>query len=153
MLSLSLLPDEYLSINNGQIIVHLIRVAGGRAHLRIEADRSVPIVRGALLEREGAPRPDCLTPPPGESRPPPGSPLSLERRPGAGGAGHQAKYRPAGANGRNGGVRYFADSAESPHPICLGGRGDSPPPAGTNGGFCMTPGMRLNVVSPGRRAG
>ena len=37
MLSLSLLPDEYLSINNGQIIVHLIRVAGGRAHLRIKA--------------------------------------------------------------------------------------------------------------------
>lgn len=64
MLSLSLLPDEYLSINNGQIIVHLIRVAGGRAHLRVEADRSVPIVRGALLERQGAPRPDCLTPPP-----------------------------------------------------------------------------------------
>ena len=64
MLSLSLLPDEYLSINNGQIIVHLIRVAGGRAHLRIEADRSVPIVRGALLEREGAARPECLTPPP-----------------------------------------------------------------------------------------
>lgn len=64
MLSLSLLPDEYLSINNGQILVHLVRVAGGRAHLRVEADRSVPIVRGALLEREGAPRPDCLTPPP-----------------------------------------------------------------------------------------
>ena len=64
MLSLSLLPDEYLSINNGQIIVHLIRVAGGRAHLRIEADRSVPIVRGALLEREGAARPRR----PGESR-------------------------------------------------------------------------------------
>ena len=64
MLSLSLLPDEYLSINHGQILVHLIRVAGGRAHLRIEADRSVPIVRGELLEREGAARPDCLTPKP-----------------------------------------------------------------------------------------
>ena len=64
MLSLSLLPDEYLSINNGQILVHLVRVAGGRAHLRVEADRSIPVVRGALLEREGTPRPDCLTPPP-----------------------------------------------------------------------------------------
>ena len=64
MLSLSLLPDEYLSINNGQILVHLVRVAGGRAHLRVEADRSVPIVRGTLLERQGAPRPECLTPPP-----------------------------------------------------------------------------------------
>lgn len=63
MLSLSLLPDEYLSINNGQIIVHLVRVAGGRAHLRVEADRSIPVVRGALLG-EGAARPDCLTPPP-----------------------------------------------------------------------------------------
>ena len=64
MLSLSLLPDEYLTINHGQILVHLVRVAGGRAHLRVEADRSIPIVRGSLLEREGAPRPDCLTPPP-----------------------------------------------------------------------------------------
>lgn len=64
MPSLSLIPDEYLSINHGQIIVHLIRVAGGRAHLRIEADRSVPIVRGELLERKGAARPDCLTPAP-----------------------------------------------------------------------------------------
>ena len=64
MLSLSLLPDEYLSINGGQILVHLIRVAGGRAHLRIKADRSIPIVRSELLEREGMPRPGCLTPPP-----------------------------------------------------------------------------------------
>ena len=64
MLSLSLLPDEYLSINDGQILIHLIRVAGGRAHLRVEADRSIPIVRGTLLERQGASRPECLTPPP-----------------------------------------------------------------------------------------
>lgn len=64
MLSLSLLPDEYLSINNGQILVHLVRVAGGRAHLRVVADRSIPVVRGALLEREGAQRPASLTPPP-----------------------------------------------------------------------------------------
>lgn len=60
MLKLSLLPEEYLTID-GDIIVQLARVAGGRAHLRIKADPSVPIVRGTVLEREGAPRPDCLT--------------------------------------------------------------------------------------------
>ncbi len=64
MLKLTLLPDEYLSINKGDILVHLVRVAGGRAHLRIEADRNIPIVRGALLERQGVPRPECLTPSP-----------------------------------------------------------------------------------------
>ena len=64
MLSLSMQPDEYLSINNGQILVHLIRVAGGRAHLRVVADRSIPVVRGSLLEREGADRPASLAPPP-----------------------------------------------------------------------------------------
>lgn len=64
MLSLSLLPDEYVSIGNGNIIVQVVRVAGGRADLRIAADRSIPVVRGAILEREGNPRPDCLAPPP-----------------------------------------------------------------------------------------
>lgn len=64
MLRLSLLPDEYLSIGDGRVIVQVVRVAGGRADLRIAADRSIPVVRGTVLERAGAPRPDCLTPPP-----------------------------------------------------------------------------------------
>ena len=65
MLKLSLLPEEYLTIG-GSTVVQLSRVAGGRAYLSIEADRSVPIVRGELLEREGGTRPACLAPPSGK---------------------------------------------------------------------------------------
>ena len=60
MLKLSLLPDEYLVINDS-IVVQLSRVAGGRADLAIDAPKSVPIVRGAVLEREGGQKPACLT--------------------------------------------------------------------------------------------
>lgn len=63
MLKLTLLPDEYLTIN-GSIIVQLARVAGGRAYLKVEADKSIPIMRGTVLERQGEARPDCLAPPP-----------------------------------------------------------------------------------------
>ena len=63
MLKLSLLPDEYLVINDS-IVVQLSRVAGGRADLAIDAPKSVPIVRGAVLERNGGMRPGCLAPPP-----------------------------------------------------------------------------------------
>ena len=52
MLKLSLLPEEYLTINE-DIVVQLIRVAGGRASLAIHADREIPIVRGTVLEQEG----------------------------------------------------------------------------------------------------
>ena len=45
MLKLSLLPEEYLTIN-GDIVIQLSRVAGGRAFLAIEADRTVPVIRG-----------------------------------------------------------------------------------------------------------
>lgn len=61
MLKLSLLPEEYLTIN-GDIVVQLSRVAGGRAYLSIEADRGIPIVRGEVLERQGGERPACLAP-------------------------------------------------------------------------------------------
>lgn len=63
MLRLSMLPDQYLTINDN-IVVQLTRVAGGRAYVAVDAPRDVPIVRGTLLEREGAERPACLTPPP-----------------------------------------------------------------------------------------
>ena len=59
MLQLSLSPDEYLTIN-GDIVVQLARITGSRAFLRVEADRSIPIVRGKVLERQGAARPECL---------------------------------------------------------------------------------------------
>ncbi len=63
MLQLSLLPDEYLAID-GNIVVQVTRVGGGRACLAIEAPREVPIVRGAVLEREGGQRPACVGAPP-----------------------------------------------------------------------------------------
>lgn len=61
MLKLTLLPEEYLTINGG-VVVQLTRVAGGRADLAVYADRSIPIVRGTVLEREGGTRPACLAP-------------------------------------------------------------------------------------------
>ena len=60
MLQLSLRPGEYLTIH-GDIVVQLAQLSGSRAFLRVEADRSIPIVRGKVLERSGAPRPECLT--------------------------------------------------------------------------------------------
>ena len=62
MPKLSLLPEEYLTIN-GNIVVQLTRVAGGRAYVAIDAAREIPIVRGSVLEREGGKRPDCLEAP------------------------------------------------------------------------------------------
>ena len=62
MLKLTLLPDEYLTIN-GDIVVQLKRVAGGRADVAVDAPREMPVVRGTLLERQGGERPACLTPP------------------------------------------------------------------------------------------
>ncbi len=59
MLQLSLRPGEYLTIH-GDIVVQLAQLSGNRAFLRVEANRSIPIVRGKVLERSGAPRPECL---------------------------------------------------------------------------------------------
>lgn len=63
MLKLTMFPDEYLTIN-GDIVVQLSRVAGGRADVAIHAGREIPIVRGEVLERQGGQRPACLAPPP-----------------------------------------------------------------------------------------
>ncbi len=65
MLKLTMLPDEYLTIN-GDIVVQLARVAGGRADVAIHAGREIPIVRGEVLERQGGRRPDCLEAPSGK---------------------------------------------------------------------------------------
>lgn len=59
MLKLSLTPGEYLTID-GNIVVQVYRSESGRAYLAIDAPREVPIVRGAVLEREGAARPPRL---------------------------------------------------------------------------------------------
>ena len=65
MLKLTLLPEEYLTIGDS-VVVQLMRVAGGRADIAVEAPRTVPIVRGAVLERQGGQRPACLVPPSGK---------------------------------------------------------------------------------------
>lgn len=59
MLTISLEPEEYFTIN-GDIVVKFSKVARGRCFLSIEADKSIPIVRGAVLERSGNPPPACI---------------------------------------------------------------------------------------------
>ena len=61
MLKLTLQEDEYLTIN-GDIVIHLAHASRSGAELAIEADRSIPIVRGDVLERQGYERPECLNP-------------------------------------------------------------------------------------------
>ena len=61
MLSISLAPDEYITIN-GDIVVKVSKIARGRCFLAIEADRDIPILRSSVLERNGTPRPSCIKP-------------------------------------------------------------------------------------------
>ena len=61
MLNLTLLPEEYITIN-GNIVLQVLRVAGGKVNLAVHADKSIPVVRGKVLERKGTDRPDCLIP-------------------------------------------------------------------------------------------
>lgn len=62
MLKLTLLPEDYLTIG-GDIVVQLMRAGGGKADVAIQAPREVPVLRGAVLERQGGQRPACLEPP------------------------------------------------------------------------------------------
>ena len=59
MLSLQFKTGEYMTIG-GDVIVQVTDVSGGRCKLMVEAPREVPVVRGELLERAGAERPDCV---------------------------------------------------------------------------------------------
>jgi len=59
MLSLSLLPGEYLTIGDN-VVVQVDRLAGDRCKLVIHAPREIPILRGAVLERGGGKRPGCV---------------------------------------------------------------------------------------------
>lgn len=59
MLRLSLTPGEYFTVN-GEIVIQVTRVDGDRVHVAVEAPREMPIVRGAVLEREGGRRPEAL---------------------------------------------------------------------------------------------
>ena len=63
MLQISLAPDDYFTIG-GDIVVYLSKIVGGnRCSLAIEADRNIPIIRGSVLERNGAKRPECISKP------------------------------------------------------------------------------------------
>ena len=59
MLFLQLKTGEYMTIG-GDVIVQLNDVSGNRCKLMIEAPREVPVMRGELLERAGAERPECV---------------------------------------------------------------------------------------------
>lgn len=67
MLSISLEPEEYVTI--GDIVVKVAKMTRGRCFLCIDADRSIPIVRSAVLERNGMPPPACLLNLPSRKRP------------------------------------------------------------------------------------
>ncbi len=59
MLCLSLLPGEYLTIGEN-VVVQLDAMTGNRCRFVINAPREIPVMRGALREREGGKRPDCV---------------------------------------------------------------------------------------------
>ncbi len=62
MLALTMHEGDYVTIG-GDIVVKVTKISGQRCLLAIQADQSVPIVRGQVLERGGGARPGCLTPP------------------------------------------------------------------------------------------
>ncbi len=59
MLCLSLLPGEYLTIGE-DVVLKYDETTGERCRLVINAPREVPILRGKVLERNGAERPECV---------------------------------------------------------------------------------------------
>ncbi len=59
MLCLSLLPGEYLTIGE-DVVLQYDYTSGDRCRLVIQAPREVPILRGAVLERDGKARPKCV---------------------------------------------------------------------------------------------
>lgn len=59
MLCLALKQGEYMTIG-GDVVIQLDRIAGDRCKLVIHAPRQVPVVRGAVLERAGKERPECV---------------------------------------------------------------------------------------------
>lgn len=67
MLRLTLTPGDYFTIN-GNIVVQLHRLEGERSLVAVEAPKDMRIVRGAVLEREGGHRPDCLLDRPAQPR-------------------------------------------------------------------------------------
>ncbi len=59
MLSLTLSPGEYVTIGDN-VILQFDCTVGERCKLAFQAPREVAILRGEVLERGGAARPDCV---------------------------------------------------------------------------------------------
>ncbi len=59
MLCLQLLPGEYLTIGDN-VVLQYDCTSGERCKLIVNAPREIPVVRGAVRERNGKPRPDCV---------------------------------------------------------------------------------------------
>ena len=76
MLFLQLKKGEYMTIGD-DVIVQLSDASASGCKLMIQAPREIPIVRGEVLERNGAQRPECVIEPSRRSWP--GSGLSWNR--------------------------------------------------------------------------
>ncbi len=59
MLCLSLLPGEYLTIGK-DVVLQYDCTEGERCRVAVSAPKEIPIVRGAVLERGGGERPECV---------------------------------------------------------------------------------------------
>ncbi len=59
MLSLTLSPGEYVTIGDN-VVIQFDCAVGERCKLAFQAPREVAILRGEVLERGGARRPDCV---------------------------------------------------------------------------------------------
>ena len=58
MLSLNLTKGDYITISDN--IVVQVFPDGGRATLRVDAPREIPVVRGKLAEKAGVQKPDAI---------------------------------------------------------------------------------------------
>ena len=68
MLVLQLRTGDYMTIGD-DVVVQVNDVSGDRCKLMIQAPREVPVIRGELLERSGAGRPECVAEPPRRHQP------------------------------------------------------------------------------------
>ncbi len=59
MLVLQLRTGEYMTIGD-DVVIQVNDVSGDRCKLVIKAPREIPVIRGELLERSGAKRPECV---------------------------------------------------------------------------------------------
>ncbi len=59
MLVLQLRTGEYMTIGD-DVVVQVSDISGNRCKLMIQAPKEIPVIRGELLERAGAGRPECV---------------------------------------------------------------------------------------------